>query len=97
MGWRLTAASLVLAAASASHAASSDPARVERGRALYEAHCHYCHTDDIHRRQNRIPLTRDELLGIVDHFRRTSNQGWTPQEIEDVTDYLNQNYYRLGR
>ena len=45
----------------------------ERGRALYERHCQHCHTADIHSRPNQLPLTRDELAGIVDHFRRTEN------------------------
>src|SRR5690242_15063239 len=37
----------------------------ERGRDLYEAHCQHCHTASIHARPNQLPLTRDELAGIV--------------------------------
>lgn len=69
----------------------------ERGRALYERHCVQCHTPDIHRRQDRIPMTRDELRGLVDTFRRVQNLGWTPEEIDDVVEYLNVTRYRFTR
>jgi mono/diheme cytochrome c family protein len=69
----------------------------ERGRALYERHCQHCHTADIHSRPKQLPLTRDELAGIVDHFRRTENLGWTPEEIDDVVEYLNRTRYRFGQ
>lgn len=96
MTW-LVVAALLFGAALPSRAASADPSRADRGRALYEANCQYCHTENIHRRPNKLPMTRDELRGIVDHFRRTANQAWTPEEIEDVVDYLNRTHYRLGR
>ena len=68
----------------------------ERGRALYEAHCQHCHTPKIHSRVNQLPLTRDELAGIVDHFRRTEGLGWTPEEIDDVVEYLNRTRYHFA-
>jgi len=67
----------------------------ERGRELYEAHCQHCHTAAIHARPNQLPLSRDELAGIVDHFRRAAGLGWTPEEIEDVVEYLNRTRYRF--
>jgi len=77
-------------------ASATDTPNFERGRALYENHCQHCHTASIHSRPNRLPLTRDELTGIVDHFRRTANLGWTPEEIDDVVEYLNRTRYRFG-
>lgn len=70
--------------------------RFERGRALYESHCRHCHTPSIHSRPNQLPLTRDELAGIVDHFRRTESLGWTPEEVDDVVEYLDLTRYRFA-
>ena len=97
--WRTFASALLIsgAVAPAYAASSGEAARLERGRALYEEHCRQCHTPGIHRRPNKMPLTRDELMGIVDHFRRTANLAWTPEEIDEVTEYLNRTQYRLGR
>ena len=98
-------AALTLALGAALHAAvapaASDPTTpgisFERGRVLYERHCIQCHTPDIHRRPDRIPMTRDELRGLVDTFRRVQNLGWTPEEIDDVVEYLNVTRYRFLR
>ena len=94
----LAAALLISGVIGPSYAASTgESASLERGQALYDAHCRQCHTESIHRRPNKMPLTRDELMGIVDHFRRATNLAWTPEEVDDVTEYLNRTQYRLGR
>ena len=70
---------------------------VNRGQKLYERSCQTCHTPSIHSRPDRrIPLTRDEMRGLVDHFRRTASLGWTPEEIEDVVEYLNRTHYHFA-
>jgi mono/diheme cytochrome c family protein len=76
-------------------AATPAPA-FERGRALYEAHCEQCHTPNIHSRANKLPLTRDELAAIVDHFRRAEGLAWTPEEVDAVVEYLNRTRYRFA-
>ena len=69
---------------------------VDRGRALYESRCEQCHTPSIHSRPNRLALTRDELRGTIDQMRRMSSLGWTPEEIDDVVDYLDRTRYRFA-
>ncbi|MGZ9004884.1 MAG: c-type cytochrome [Burkholderiales bacterium] len=91
LAWMLVLPGLINAAIAGTYTPS-----FERGRALYERHCQQCHTSGIHSRPNAIPLTRDELAGIVDHFRRTENLGWTPEEINDVVEYLNVTRYRFA-
>ena len=86
---------LLLSGAAAAATQSAYAPNFDRGRDLYEAHCQHCHTSSIHARPNQLPLTRDELAGIVDHFRRTAGLGWTPEEIEDVVEYLNRTRYRF--
>lgn len=70
-------------------------ASADRGRLLYETNCVACHTPSIHKRPNKIPLSRDELRMLVDHFRRSENLGWTPEEVEDVVEYLNVTRYHF--
>lgn len=76
-------------------AAPSLAADASRGRALYENHCQQCHTPKIHSRAKPLPLTKNELRVIVDDWRRQSNLAWTPNENEDVVEYLNQSRYHF--
>ena len=93
---KLLVSILSVVAATSAAAATTGADDIERGRALYEQHCQQCHTPAIHRRPDRLPLTRDELAAIVDHFRRTENLAWTPEEVDDVVEYLNRTRYRFA-
>jgi mono/diheme cytochrome c family protein len=73
---------------------AADPAR---GQLLYEKHCGACHTPGIHYRRDTLPVSRDELLGLVDLFRRQAGLAWTPEEINDVTEYLNRTRYHFPK
>ena len=95
-GVRALAALVLLGAAASAYAVlDAYSPNLDRGALLYEQYCIVCHTPRIHSRPNRIPLTRDELRGLVDGFRRMENLGWTPEEVEDVVEYLNRTRYRL--
>ena len=87
---------VLLTGFTATASATTAAADFERGRALYEAHCEQCHTPNIHSRANKLPLTRDELAAIVDHFRRAAGLAWTPEEVDAVVDYLNRTRYRFA-
>jgi mono/diheme cytochrome c family protein len=78
-------------------AAAAELRDVERGRALYENHCQVCHTPRVHGRVNRLPITIAELRGIVESWQRDQKLRWSAQEIDDVTEYLNQTRYRYTR
>ena len=86
---------LFAAAAALPYASPASGADVARGRELYENHCQYCHTPKIHSRANKLPMTKNELRVIVDDWRRQVSQGWTPEETEDVVEYLNQTKYKF--
>jgi hypothetical protein len=78
------------------YASSSYGADLDRGRALYENHCQYCHTPKIHSRPNKLPLTKNELRLMIDDWRRQENLPWTPEEVEDVLEYLNVTRYHYS-
>lgn len=86
----LAAATLVAAPATAQ---MPDPAR---GRALYENHCIACHTAQIHSRQGRIAVTREEVREIADHWRRQQNLPWSAQDTEDVVEFLGRTRYKFA-
>lgn len=95
----INAASFALAAlclvASVVFAPPAYGADAGRGRALYENHCQTCHTQKIHTRANKLPITKHELRLIIDDWRRQSNLPWTPAEVEDVLEYLNVTRYHF--
>ena len=94
---RLAARAAWLAAAALPVASAlAQPADGERGRLLYENHCQFCHTPQVHSRPSKPPITRNEVRGIVEHWRRYQNLRWTEQETDDVVEYLNRTRYRFA-
>ena len=99
-----TAASCIIVAstvawmnAPAAIAAGNTPPDPARGQLLYEKHCSACHTPGIHYRRDTLPISRDELLGLVDLFRRQAGLAWTPEEIDDVVEFLNRTRYHFPK
>jgi mono/diheme cytochrome c family protein len=67
----------------------------DRGRALYENHCQSCHEDWAHTRGNRKVTTLDDLRARVASWSIHSGLNWGPDEISEVTSYLNRRFYQL--
>jgi hypothetical protein len=68
---------------------------VERGQALYENHCTVCHTSQIHKRTQRLPVARAEVRAIVAHWQTQEKLPWGEQEVEDVVEFLNRTKYHF--
>ena len=68
----------------------------ERGQGLYRNHCLACHDSSTHVRSNRRARTLPEVRRWVARWSVQLELGWGPNEIDDVTAYLNRTYYRLG-
>jgi len=98
IGYRLAMALLFAGIATATAlAADARAPDAARGQVLYEQHCGACHTAGIHYRRDTLPVSRDDLRGLVDVFRRQAGVAWTPEEIEDVVEYLNRTRYHFPR
>jgi len=68
----------------------------ERGENLYLNHCLSCHESTAHIRENRRASNLAEVRRWVARWSLQLELGWGPDEVEDVTAYLNRTYYRLG-
>jgi mono/diheme cytochrome c family protein len=82
---------LGLAALSGS-ASAADPGR---GSALYETRCSACHESSVHQRSARKAKSFDGLRAQVLRWSAEAGGSWSSDEIDDVTLYLNQLYYRF--
>ena len=70
-------------------------AEFERGQALYENHCRFCHESWAHTRGGGRITSISSLRQRVAAWSTHSGLGWGDEEIDDVTDYLNRHFYKL--
>ena len=70
-------------------------AEFDRGQALYENHCRSCHESWAHQREGSHITSLQSLRQRVAAWSIHSGLGWGDDEIGDVTDYLNRQFYRL--
>lgn len=68
-----------------------------RGRLLYENHCLGCHESTVHVRDNHKAKSTDEIRAEVIRWARDQKLEWGSAEIDDVTDYLAERFYRFGQ
>jgi mono/diheme cytochrome c family protein len=67
----------------------------DRGRALYEARCIACHDRSVHQRSARAATDFAGVRAAVARWDRETGALWRPDEIDAVTRYLNERYYRF--
>ncbi len=75
--------------------ASALAGNTERGRLLYENHCTVCHTSVAHVREQRIAHSVDDIRKQVLRWSGQLNLEWRAEEVADVVEYLNSNYYHF--
>lgn len=67
----------------------------DRGQALYENHCIACHDDSVHTRAERRASSRHDIGKWVTSWNFHAGLGWSHEEVEDVTDFLNRRFYHF--
>ncbi|HEY5293618.1 MAG TPA: cytochrome C [Burkholderiales bacterium] len=90
---RASFASLALSLAGLSAAQAA--ADAERGKTLYETRCSACHAGSVHTRKARKAKSFDGLRAQVLRWSAEAGGSWSADEIDDLTLYLNQRYYRF--
>jgi len=66
----------------------------ERGKLLYEARCVGCHDKSVHNRDARKALTIEGIRAQVRRWDAFTGGAWREDEVNDVTSYLNELFYR---
>lgn len=69
----------------------------DRGKELYENHCQGCHESWAHERAGRQVSSLGELRQRVAGWSFHSGLDWRDEEIDDVADYLNRQFYQMTR
>lgn len=92
---RLRALIAALALGVSGLCAAQAPADAERGKVLYETRCSACHASSVHQRNARKAKSLDSLRVEVLRWSVEAGGSWSAGEIDDLTLYLNQRYYRF--
>ena len=83
-------AGLLACAAFAVSASATD-----RGKLLYENHCRGCHLTSVHARKQYKSQNINDIRNWTARWSAELELGWKSDEIEDVTFYLNERYYKF--
>ncbi len=73
--------------------ASAQAADADRGKILYDAGCVACHKTSVHQRKARQATSFKGVREQVARWSAEVRSGWSRDEIDDVTLYLNNRYY----
>lgn len=87
----ITSASLLLAPLLALAQAPD----ISRGQLLYETHCATCHNERLHHREKSIIRSYAALRAEVGRRAAQTNRVFSPDELEDVIEFLDRSHYRL--
>ncbi|NNG12625.1 MAG: cytochrome c [Halobacteria archaeon] len=68
----------------------------DRGQALYENHCKACHDTEAHMRTGRRAASHSDIRQWVTTWSFHAGLGWSNEEVDDVTDFLNRRIYHFS-
>jgi mono/diheme cytochrome c family protein len=71
----------------------------ERGRVLYETFCMTCHYERVHERPRERSAVKSvtDLRGQVARWSERTRMRFTPQDVDDVAEYLNRSHYKMEK
>lgn len=93
-GGRALAVAVVMVAAAIPGIVGAD-ATFDRGQALYENHCRTCHESWAHTRDGRAARTLEDIRARVKAWSIHSDLDWNDEDVDDVTQFLAERYYKL--
>jgi len=70
-------------------------ANIENGEDLHFTHCTGCHDESAYTRKDRRVQSLERLGAQVRFCRDNLDLTWFDEEVDDVIEYLNQNYYHF--
>ena len=78
----------------AGQALAADP---EQGKLLYETHCGTCHYEKLHERKATKIGSYAALKAEVSKWAVETGRTFSPAELDDIVEYLNQSHYRIAK
>jgi mono/diheme cytochrome c family protein len=71
----------------------------ERGRVLYETFCMTCHYERVHERSRERSVVKSstDLRSQVARWSERTRMRFTPQDVDDVAEYLNRSHYKMEK
>lgn len=72
-------------------------ADVAAGKAQLEENCTSCHGSEVYTRTERRITSRRGLSTQVQRCQLSLNLNWFEDEVENVAEHLNQNYYHFSK
>lgn len=85
-------AALLLFIFFAGRAAAAD---IENGDDLHFENCTGCHDETLYTRENRNVQSLARLGKQVRFCKDSLELGWFDEDVDDVVEFLNQNYYHF--
>ena len=76
-------------------APAAGAADLAKGKTLHDSICKTCHQADYYTRKDRIIHSVEELKQQVGRCQTGAGENWSVTDIEDVTAYLNDTYYKF--
>ena len=70
-------------------------ADISNGKKLQQKNCMSCHDDSMYTRDNRRINSLPALRTQVQRCESTLGLTWFDEEVDDVTGYLNQSFYKF--
>lgn len=69
-----------------------DPAK---GKAIHDQQCVACHDSSVYTRPNRMVKSVEGLIGRVNFCNRQLNKKLTDEQVNDIINYLDKQYYHF--
>jgi mono/diheme cytochrome c family protein len=88
------ACAFLLLALAAGQALAADP---QQGKVLYETYCGTCHYEKLHERKATKIESFAALKTEVAKWAAQTPRRFTPGEVDDIAEYLNQSHYHVAK
>ena len=75
-------------------ALAADP---QQGKLLYETYCGTCHYEKLHERKTTDIKTMAALEVAIAKWALQVKRSFTPAELDDIAEYLDQSHYHVTR
>jgi mono/diheme cytochrome c family protein len=75
---------------------SAHAADLERGKLLHDNHCRMCHDSVAYKRDSTAVKDYAQIRAQVVRWQSNTGLRWSSDDIDNVTAYLAQTYYKLA-